>query len=381
MRKTVFIALAVGVLASASWALEAPKVEIQAAWSGDQDTLHLSLQWRALDEALEYEVYQHFDGYDSLLARTADTELALSLPASLVPSAPYDLSAFYHVLALGPTEPEMILVPAGSFTMGQPGAQFGTPEHPVTLTHDYYLGRSEITNADYLEALQWAWANTDLSQISVSFATVQAYYVELLDLDGFCQIHFDGEDFGVDAGYEQHPVIGLSWYGAACYCDWLSITNGLQPYYEGAWYQIPSARNPYLAEGYRLPTEAEWEYAAQFNDERSYPWGEAYPTYCVYANCGGCIGETVAVGSFPLGNSALGFLDMSGNAQEWVNDWFGDYGSAAVVDPVGVASWNSRVVRGGMWFSTAGYLHCASRFYLWPDGCFAHAGFRLCRTF
>ncbi len=365
------------VFSFSAQAIDSPKPKISAAWNGTQDTLAVALRWEAIEGALGYRVYEQGNTQDSLLCEITGTTLTLAYPVSMMSGQ--DLKLF-HVCALGVDEPEMILVPGGTFTMGQAGAQFGDSIHTVTLTHNYYLGRTELTNAEYMVALEWAWMNGDLSHIDIGPYSIQAYSQELLDLDGFCQIHWYGWEFRVDEGYEDYPVIGLSWYGAACYCDWLSMMNGLQPYYEGAWGEIPSVRNPYTAEGYRLPTDAEWERAARYADGRTYPWGEAYPTQCVYANCGGCIGHTVAVGSYPLGTSMLGFVDLAGNANEWINDWYGDLGTSPVTDPVGVPSWSNRMIRGGFWFSTDLYLRSATRFYIWPDGCFAHTGFRLCRT-
>jgi formylglycine-generating enzyme required for sulfatase activity len=275
--------------------------------------------------------------------------------------------------------PELVTIPAGQFMMGQAGV--ATPEHQVTLTRSFELSQTEITNAQYMAALQWAYDNSGTSGVSATASTVTAYGVELLDLDNSDrEISFSSGQFSVDAGRGQHPVIEVSWYGAACYCDWLSLMNGLPAYYNGQWGQIPNPNNPYTAAGYRLPTEAEWEFAAQYDDERTYPWGNTAPTACVHANYGYCAGWTTPVGNYPAGDSQLGLKDMAGNVWEWCNDWYGDYSAGTVSDPPGPSGGSYRVRRGGSWVNFATLLPCANRSEGAPFYTVSYGGFRLCRT-
>jgi formylglycine-generating enzyme required for sulfatase activity len=317
--------------------------------------------------------------------------------------------AVFRVLAEPAALPEMVLVPAGSFIMGQTGI-YDAPEHEVVLTRSFYLGMSEITNHEYLEALQWACDHPELTGVSATTSTVTAYGVGLLDLDAtdYCEIAFDGDTqlfylvartysngwsgpgFAYPGGsYDpgSHPVKEVSWYGAACFCDWRSLREGLPPYYNGLWNQTPSPNNPYDAGGYRLPTEAEWEYAARWNDQRVYPWGPETPN-CVRANyrqsgCPGichCVGWTAPAGSTPAGANALGLLDMAGNISEWCNDWQGSYEPAEVSDPPGPAGGSNRIVRGGGWNNYPSELRCTKRFFHnVPSTSNLYLGFRICR--
>jgi formylglycine-generating enzyme required for sulfatase activity len=291
----------------------------------------------------------------------------------------------------------MTMIPAGTFTMGQIGAVNGEPEHQVTLSYDFLLGTTEVSNQQYLEAVQWAYDN---GYVTASTTTVQAYGQELLDLDNnYCEISFAGGIFSLHmqtydggswgpgeaypGGYDPavHPVKEVSWYGSACYCDWLSLMNDLPAFYDGSWDQN-AGHDPYTASGYRLPTEAEWEYAARYSDGRTYPWGEATPN-CNYANFAGgdpyCIGWTSPVGSYPLGASELGLMDMAGNLYEWVGDWYGGYSSSSETDPYGGTGGYYRVARGG-WYNGAAYLRSAGRVHDNPAGTYRYIGFRLCRT-
>ncbi|MCB9473376.1 MAG: SUMF1/EgtB/PvdO family nonheme iron enzyme [Candidatus Delongbacteria bacterium] len=370
----------------------------------------VQLCWNPIPNATRYHVYgrTRLEASDSLLAMIPDTSFTLDLAEGWGPEASNGIGIF-HVVAGHSTRPVGLSFPAGSFMMGQEGWEYPIPQ--VTLTHDLLLGRTEVTNQEYLEALQWAFEHSDLTGVSVTANTVQAYGVELLDLDAidYCEIAFDSgtQQFALVArtfstccsgpgfaypggGYDPgpHPVKEVSWYGAACYCDWRSMMEGLPPYYNGQWNQTPSLNNPYMAAGYRLPTEAEWEYSAVWEeamygfDEREYPWGPESPD-CSRANHwtnAGCVGWTVPVGSDPAGDSAAGLQDMAGNVYEWCNDWHADYSAGTISDPQGPESGYFRVLRGGAWVSDHSELRCSSRFLAPPAHMDFFIGFRLCRT-
>jgi formylglycine-generating enzyme required for sulfatase activity len=367
-------------LACGSLALEAPQVTISATSDGIHT--HVQLDWATVDSAHVYEVWGRtiFAGEDSLLVTTTETGCELLLPTGWDWQSQPDVAGFFAVVAIRiHPEPSMVLVPAGGFMMGQTGV--AVPEHEVSISRAFLLGRTEVTNGEYAEALQWAYDHPGQTGLSATPATVQAYGVELLNLDDpDCEISFEAGLFSVDPGREQHPVIEVSWYGAACYCDWISLMSDLPAYYNGDWSQIPVPNDPYSAPGYRLPTEAEWEYAAQFNDERLYPWGNTPPAPCVHANYDDCLGWTAPVGSHPAGASALGLQDLAGNVWEWCNDWWGTYEAEAVTDPPGPAGGSNRVIRGGSWTFTVLNLRCAHRGSSAPANMNHNYGFRLCRT-
>lgn len=175
-------------------------------------------------------------------------------------------------------------------------------------------------------------------------------------------------------------MVGITWYAAAAYCDWLSLQQGLPRAYDHSTWQC-NGGDPYGTPGYRLPTDAEWEYAAQYDDERAYPWGSDGPD-CNRANRAGCgPGETLTVGNYPAAPAALDLYDIAGNVWEWANDWYTcDLGAAPETDPAGPATGTWRVKRGGSWASSASGMRCAYRSCLHPTTADYNVGFRCARS-
>jgi len=351
----------------------------------DEDVL---LEWSAVEYADEYKVFRLVEPYTipgTLVGTTVESSY------TLVDELLSQSRAFYVVTSVHIGVPDLTLIPCGTFMMGSTnGAPQEEPVHQVTLTHDFYLSTHEVTNEKYRIALQWAY---DHGLVTASSSTVQAYGEELLDLDDdWCELTFSGGIFSLrespdhlaqgayPSGYDptNHPVKEVTWYGAACYCDWLSLMIGVAGFYNGNWDQT-AEHNPYTSLTYRLPTEAEWEYAASYNDDRIYPWGDESPN-CDYANYQGCVGWTAPVGNYPTGASQLGLMDMAGNLWELVGDGWGFYSSDPQTDPLGSADGEFRMIRGGAWCYSDYYLRCADRMATDPFESDCGQGFRIART-
>jgi len=142
---------------------------------------------------------------------------------------------------------------------------------------------------------------------------------------------------------DDQPAIYVSWEDANNYCKWLSKKTGKK---------------------YRLPTEAEWEFAASGGGKREYPWGNEKPTP-ERANYDPNLGKTAPIGSYPLGMTPEGLFDMAGNVWEWCADWYDK-------NPK-----NGHVVRGGSWFLTVFNLLCSYRLWNYPVYRYSYVGFRV----
>lgn len=379
MKRTfIFLALTPAL----TYALPPPVVTITSEQVGP--AIEATLSWNEVPGAARYCVY----------SRGSDP-YGVGQLLECVDQSPFIYSGvdrhFFYVVAESAT-PELTLVPAGTFMMGDDadGWAWTSPEHQVTLTHDFYLGTYEITNDQYRAALQWAF---DEGLVTIYYNSPYAHGVWLMDMTApGCEIHYGGGSFYLDTVYDgtyqgqssaSHPAKCLTWYGAASYCDWLSMMEGLPPFYNGNWSQT-TGHNPYTSQSYRLPTEAEWEYAAQYNDDRSYPWGEA-TNNCSLANWQVtgpllCVGWTAPVGSFPAGASQLGLMDMTGNIFEWVGDWFEYYSSAPQTDPLGPATGSYRLERSSAWNTWWYQSGCKDRGGTWPENGGIDDGLRVCRT-
>ena len=265
---------------------------------------------------------------------------------------------------------EMVLVPGGSFQMGTSsgGESDGRerPIHTVTLT-GFYLGKYAVTQAQY---------ETVMGTNPSYFTTANGRPPAAGETDG------------------NRPVEQVSWYDALIFCNRLSIMEGLTPAYRinnstnpEAWGTVPTSSS--LAwnnvevvsnyTGYRMPTEAEWEYAAKGGNgspgNYAYAGSDNVDTVAWYSDNSGSI--THAVGT--KASNDLGLYGMSGNILEWCWDRYGSYSSEAQVNPTGTSSESDRVARGGCWSFSADGVRSAYRYYNYPSFRNYGVGLRLVR--
>ncbi len=252
----------------------------------------------------------------------------------------------------------MVSLDGGGFAMGDSddvGDDDERPVHNVTLSA-FHISAHEVTNAQYAAVMNWAIGQlvVTASEESVTYAGTQ-----LLDLDSsYCEISWDGSELVVDSDRGQYPVVAVTWHGAQAFCALVNQHEGLEAAVDLTDWAIDQD-----AVGYRLPTEAEWEYAARGGlSGASYPWGDAAAdalraNYDYDEN----VGDRRPVGSYAA--NGYGLYDTAGNAWEWCADWYASayYGYTPTEDPAGPASGNYRVSRGGGWYHTADAMRCANR--------------------
>ncbi len=239
-----------------------------------------------------------------------------------------DFTAFQSQLPDGSLGPVMIKIPGGEFTMGSPENEEGRhgnegPRHRVNLS-PFAMGKYEVTFEEY------------------------DHFAEATDRE-------KPPDEGWGRG--NRPVINVSWHDAKAYAAWLAEETG---------------------EPYRLPTEAEWEYAARAGTETAYWWGDGFNDK--KANCNVGILKTAPVDRH--GANAWGLHQVHGNALEWVWDRYGRsyYQQSPALDPRGPDRGDQRVLRGGLWIFNARYCRSAYRFPYLPAHRSHYFGFRLARS-
>ena len=290
---------------------------------------------------------------------------------------------------------DMVYIPYGGFEMGDHFAEGNSDElplHPVLLD-SFFMGKYEVTNAQYCAYLNSAFGTGIYFSGGVVYGTGNnQHYCDTHSYDVISQIDFSGGVFSVreKGGRDMSgdPMIQVTWYGAAAYCNWRSQQEGYQALYD---LSDPNWPCDFTKKGYRLPTEAEWEYAARGgNPNYRFPWGDTishsqanyYADPCSYpydvnptkgfhpAWNDGIEPYTALGGSFSA--NGHGLYNIAGNVWEWCNDWYdGSYYDVSPYDnPQGPVSGTDRVLRGGGWRGDARHCRVAYRFRisLFPPG-------------
>ena len=331
-----------------------------------------------------------------------------------------------------PPEPpvDMVYIPGGEFAMGnhfdpEEGWEDELPVHAVLLDA-FFMSRFEITNSQYCEYLNSAYpAHLKVvgGVVYASSDSGNSYpYCDTSTASSYSQIDFSDPDFSVRTkdgrDMSDDPMVMVSWYGAVGYCNWRSGQEGKESYYNISTWDCDFSKH-----GYRLATEAEWEYAARGGlSGKRFPWGDtishsqanyyAAPgsyTYDVSPTSGyhplwnGVNPDTSPVGFFDgtmkykvdynwpgsatsyqttSGANGYGLYDMAGNVWEWCNDWYSytyyqDCNEIGTVyNPQGPASDTCRVLRGGGWTNDSHFCRVADRHYH-PDVRSNNFGFRI----
>ncbi len=236
----------------------------------------------------------------------------------------------------------MVYVPGGTFQMGSDRDDHGArddefPKHSVTVD-GFWMDLTEVTNARFAPFLN-EHGNSDIGVLDMPLMEWR---------EGYCRINKVGDRWVPSPAGVDHPVVMVNWHGAAAYCAWV---------------------------GGRLPTEAEWEYAARGAQGSLHPWGNEEPN-CERANFGSCVRSTCPVFDYPDSASWCGVLNMSGTAWEWTADWYGPYVIGAQENPSGPDTGEFKVLRGGGWHATEQQARATYRLHEQPFSHIGCVGFR-----
>ncbi|MEW6263937.1 MAG: formylglycine-generating enzyme family protein [Thermodesulfobacteriota bacterium] len=275
---------------------------------------------------------------------------------------------------------KFVLIPPGTFTMGSRDSaeeilrRYGgeakwyekeQPIHQVTISRPFYMQTTEVTVGQWREFIRATGYKTEAETGDGSFVWTGSKFEK------------QSGRYWVNPGFSQgddHPVTCVSWNDVQAFVRWL---NGKEK-----------------TSAYRLPTEAEWEYAARAGSGSTWIWGESPNEACRYANvadrtakrqfsdwaiheCDDGYVYTAPVGRFQA--NAYGLYDITGNVWEWCQDWYGDYPSGLVTDPRGAPSGQYRMLRGGSWFNLPRSTRAADRGDHTPGIRYSGSGFRVAR--
>lgn len=255
---------------------------------------------------------------------------------------------------------QMVLIAGGTFQMGSPSTetdrQTNETTHNVTVK-SFYMCKYEVTLKDFntfvtdsgylTDSEKGAYKGLSIDYGSFVFRNNFWQFIESANwqtgVDGFIQADFT------------QPVIHVSWNDAIAFCSWLSQKT---------------------KSNYRLPTEAEWEYACRAGTLTAFNTGQTLSGSKANFSSAGLV-NTIPVGCFPP--NAWGLYDMHGNAAEWCKDWYDNYPTSAQTDPAGPDTGTERVIRGGCWFDQPGICRSGYRLKAPPTYRRAKVGFRVVR--
>lgn len=323
-----------------------------------------------------------------------------------------------------PAQPDMVRIKGGSFVMGDifnEGDENEKPAHQVSLG-DFYLARHELTVAEFAAFIQASGYRTTADVDGRSNVFSGGQFAEAPNINWRC----DAQGVVRTPDTYNHPVIHVSWNDAVQYCNWLSRQHGLRPVYQldtietaatpemrrqvgssvkldDAGKQISENLRAYqevmvadwTANGYRLPSEAEWEFAARSGGKNyRFAWGEgAMPIANIadadahkqgaakapgWLNYADGYAFTSPVGTFKQGD--LGLADLTGNVWEWCWDWFLPYPTQAVTNYTGPTTGTYRILRGGGWRGSPPNLRTTGRNANVPESKGPMLGFRIAKN-
>jgi formylglycine-generating enzyme len=270
--------------------------------------------------------------------------------------------------------------------------------------HDYSGGDTDTLAITTFYGMKSIAGNTFLmgaDSLSQTMGTVNSlgdtiHYVTLsdfsIDSTEVTQVEFrrlmkvNPSRFRDSSDWAMRPVENVTWYDAVLYCNARSTSEGRDTIYSygtvtgapgNGCLGLSDLAADFSMNGYRLPTEAEWEYACKGGTTTYYWWGNDTNGLGVsawsYHNCN----DTKPVATRRA--NAFGLYDMAGNVFEWCNDWYGSYSARAVIDPTGATSGRHRILRGSAWYYFDYRMRSTNRFNLNPDGRNSIFGFRCVR--